>query len=188
VECGYGEALTTRRERSPVTPDTHAPAPRTFADCLNLLFEASAREDPHKPGEFVEYTNADIADAINRQHGSGTITAEYIRKLRKSEIKSPSVQYASVLAGVFQVPLDTFNAIGSDVAVKVMEEAQRFVDSRRRLLRVEEAEPPTVAVLARTARRLSPAGQRRAAQYVQQLEQLEQMENETRARVDPSSD
>lgn len=166
------------------TPDTHAPAPRTFADCLNLLFEASAKEDPTRPGTFIEYTNAEIADAINRQHGPGTITAEYIRKLRKSDIKSPSVQYASVLAAVFQVPLDTFNAIGSEVAVKVMEEAQRFVDSRRRMLRVEESEPPTVAVLARAARRLSPAGQRRAAQYVKQLEQLEKMESDAHVPLD----
>ncbi|MGW2550017.1 hypothetical protein [Streptomyces sp. NPDC001635] len=161
-----------------MTPDTHAPAPRTFADCLNLLFQASAREDPSKPGEFVEYTNAEIAEAINKQHGPGTITAEYIRKLRKGDIKSPSVAYASVLASVFQVPLDTFNAIGSEVSEKVMEEAQRFVDRKRRMLSDQESEPPTVAVLARAARRLSPAGQARAAQYVQQLEQLEAMEQD----------
>ncbi|MET9776106.1 hypothetical protein ABZ023_17930 [Streptomyces sp. NPDC006367] len=163
-----------------MTADPHAQASRTFADCLNLLFEASAKEDPTKPGTFVEYTNAEIADAINKKFGAGTITGEYIRRLRKGDIKSPSVQYASVLADVFQVPLDTFNAV-SETAEKVMTEAQRFVDSRRQMFSSEPE--PTVAVLARTARRLSPDGQARAARFVQQLQQIEELENQTRARV-----
>ncbi|MER6109271.1 hypothetical protein [Streptomyces hirsutus] len=170
-----------------MTADPHAPAARTFADCLNLLFQASAKEDPAKLGTFVEYTNAEIAEAINKKHGPGTITSEYIRRLRHGTIKSPSVRYASVLADVFQVPLDTFNAMGGEVAQKVMAEAQRFVDSRRQMLHVEEHEPPTVAVLARAARRLSPAGQERAAQYVQQLQQIEDLEKDARTRVTPPS-
>ncbi|MFG2408715.1 hypothetical protein ACGFR8_31110 [Streptomyces brevispora] len=158
------------------------PPTRGFADCLNLLFEASATETAGKPGQFTEYTNAQVAEEINRRHGTGTITGEYIRRLRKGDIKSPSVQYASVLADFFQVPLDTFNAIGSETAEKVINEAQRFVDSRRRLMRNEQGEePPTVSVLARAARRLSPAGQTRAAQYIQKLEQLEQMESNAQA-------
>ncbi|WP_371604995.1 hypothetical protein OG345_42010 (plasmid) [Streptomyces sp. NBC_01220] len=165
--------------------DPHPPA-RTFADCLNLLFEASATEDPQKPGQFNEYTNAQVAEVVNDRHGAGTITGEYIRRLRKGDIKSPSVQNASVLAQFFQVPLDTFNAIGSEVAEKVITEAQRFVDSRRRLMRNEQdPEQATVAVLARAARRLSPAGQSRAAEYIQKLEQLEQMENDTQAPGNP---
>ncbi|MEU5978467.1 hypothetical protein [Streptomyces sp. NPDC047315] len=159
--------------------------PPAFAACLNLLFEASAKENPAAPGTFVEYTNAQVAEAINDKHGPNTITSEYIRRLRKGDIQSPSVRYASVLADFFQVPLDTFNAIGSETAAKVMAEAQRFVDTRRRTS--EEPEPPNVAVLARAARRLSPAGQRRAARFVEQLEELEAMENNAQPPEPPSS-
>ncbi|MCD9903214.1 hypothetical protein LUR56_31175 [Streptomyces sp. MT29] len=173
-----------------MTTDRHAPAPppRSFADALNLLVEASARQDPDNPGKFVEYTNQEIADEINRVHGpESSISAEYIRKLRKGAIKSPSVANASLLAHFFQVPLDTFSAVGGENAEKVMAEAQRFVDARRQSLRSDDQEPvpQTVAVMARAARRLSPAGQARAAQYVERLEQLEAMEDETRA--DPTS-
>jgi hypothetical protein len=171
-----------------VTADPHAQDPanptpgkaHTFQETLNLLLEAQATEDPNKPGTFIQPKNTQIADAINAKYGPGTITDEYVRRLRNGTVKSPSVQMASVLAGFFQLPLDVFNATGSDTSRSVMAEVQRFVDSRRQTLR-DEPEPPAVAVLARTARRLSPAGQRRAAQFVQQLEQVEAMENETLA-------
>ncbi|MFD7501549.1 hypothetical protein [Streptomyces sp. NPDC059850] len=168
-----------------MTADPHAQVP-TFRDVLNLLLQAQAKEDPKRPGTFVELTNQEIADAINAKYGVSTITGEYVRKLRKGDIKSPSIQMASVLAGFFQLPLDVFNATGSETSKKVVEEVQRFVDGRRRTLS-EEPEPPTVRALARTTRRLSPDGQARVVRYAQQLEQLEAMENETRPHVDPSS-
>ncbi|MFI1532155.1 hypothetical protein [Streptomyces griseus] len=162
-----------------MTTDPHAQVPaRSFTDVLNLLIQASATEDPDNPGVFVEYTNQQIAGEINRVHGPKTITAEYIRRLRKGDIKSPSVNVASLLARFFQVPLDTFDAIGGEKAERVMAEAQRFVDARRQT-------PKAVAVMARAARRLSPAGQEKAARYVARLEELEAMEGET--GVPPSS-
>ncbi|MFJ2225649.1 hypothetical protein ACIOFY_37105 [Streptomyces anulatus] len=171
-----------------MTTDPHAPvSPRAFTDVLNLLVQASAKEDPDNPGEFIEYTNQQIAGEINRVHGPKTITAEYIRRLRKGDIKSPSVNVASLLARFFQVPLDTFDAIGGEQAERVMAEAQRFVDSRRQTLRASEqdSEPQAVAIMARAARRLSPARQEQAARYVARLEELEAMEGET--LVPPSS-
>ncbi len=161
-----------------VTPP-HAQGTGSFAERLNLLFEACAPEDPDKPGHYVEYTNQQVADEINRRHGDGTISAEYIRRLRKPGGPSPTEKYLSPIADFFQVPLDAFKITGnpSQIAQKVMEEAQRFVDSKRRQQQ-EEQEAPDVAVLARAARRLSPANQARAAQYVSKLEQLEQLEHE----------
>lgn len=152
---------------------------KSFAARLNLLFEACAPQHPTRPGHYVEYTNQQVADEINRRHGKGTITGEYIRRLRKEGGPSPTERYLSVLADFFQVPLDAFKITGdpSEIAEKVMAEAQRFVESKRRQEQ-EEQETPDVAVLARAARRLSPAGQARAARYVSQLEQLEQLEHE----------
>ncbi|NUL25963.1 hypothetical protein [Streptomyces lunaelactis] len=157
----------------------HAQGKSSFAARLNLLFEACAPEDPNSPGRYVEYTNQQVADEINRRHGAGTITGEYIRRLRKEGGPSPTERYLSVLADFFQVPLDAFKITGnpSEIADKVMVEAQRFVDAKRRQQQVEQ-EAPDVAVLARAARRLSPAGQARAARYVSQLEKLEKLENE----------
>jgi hypothetical protein len=169
-----------------VTAEPHAQTP-TFSSVLNLLLSAQATEDPDKPGTFVEPTNPQVADAINAKYGPGTISSENIRKLRKGEIKSPSVQIASLLADFFGLPLDVFNATGSETSKKVVEEVQRFVASRRRTL---SEEPPAVAVLARTTRRLSPAAQARVVQYAQRLEEIEDMERETEpgASVASSSD
>ncbi|GEB50432.1 hypothetical protein [Streptomyces cacaoi] len=155
-------------------------ASRSFAERLNLLFEACAPEDPANPGNYVEYTNQQVADEICRRHGEGTISAEYIRRMRKEGGPNPTERYLSVLADFFQVPLDAFKITGtpSEVAEKVMDEAQRFVELKRRQQRAQE-EAPDIAVLARAARRLSPAGQARAARYVSHLEQLEQLESET---------
>lgn len=157
----------------------HAQGPGTFAERLNLLFAACAPEDPERPGHYREFRPQQVADEINRRHGDGTISAEYIRRLRKEDGPSPTEKYMSVLADFFEVPLDAFKTTGepSEVARKVMEEAERFIASRRRQEQ-EESEAPDVAVLARAARRLSPANQARAAQYVSKLEQLEQMEHE----------
>lgn len=179
-----------KRDLPTVTTDSDAQAsPRSFTDVLNLLIQASASEDPNNRGEFIEYTNQQIAGEINRVHGPKTITAEYIRRLRKGDIKSPSVTVASLLARFFQVPLDTFDAIGGEKAERVMAEAQRFVDARRQTLRANEqdSEPQAVAVMARAARRLSPAGQEKAARYVARLEEIEAMELEGATGVPPSS-
>ncbi|GAA2880814.1 hypothetical protein [Streptomyces mexicanus] len=163
-----------------------APVPNsghpTFAARLNLLFEASAPEDPQRPGRYVEYTNQQVADEINRRHGAGTITAEYIRRLRREGGPNPTAPYMSVLADFFGVPLDVFNlATGpaNRTASAVIAELERFLAERRR--RTEPEGNETIAVLARSASRLSPQGQARVMQYVRRLEEVEQMENEAGA-------
>jgi hypothetical protein len=166
-----------KRDHPTVTADPHAQV-LTFTETLQLLLKAQAQENPDKPGEFIEPTNTEIADAINAKYGAGTITSEHVRRLRNGTVKAPSVQMASVLAGFFQLPLDVFDATGSQKSRDVMAEVQRFVDARRHTPR-DETEPPAVAALARTSRRLSPAGQARVARYAEQVEQLEAMEGET---------
>ncbi|MFK0279449.1 hypothetical protein ACIQVL_03110 [Streptomyces sp. NPDC090499] len=169
-----------------MTPEPAAQAP-SFAEVLNLLLKAQAKEDPDRPGTFVEPTNTEIANAINSKYGSGAISSETIRKLRKGEVKSPSVQIASLIAGVFDLPLDVFNATGSETSKKVVEEVQRFLDSKRRTLSEEPREPQTVAVLARAVRRLSPARQALVLEYAQRHEAIEDMEQAT-APIAPSGD
>jgi hypothetical protein len=164
---------------------TATPPPRSFSEVLNLLLESQAREDPKNPGTFVPPTNTEVAEAINGKFGPGSITGEYVRRLRKGDIKSPSVQAASLLAAFFGLPLDVFNATGSETSKKVMEEVQRLTAYRRRTL---DDEAPTVAVLARAARRLSPAGQKRVVQYAQRLEEIEDMERGAGEPLTPASD
>ncbi|MFJ4880102.1 hypothetical protein ACIP93_33510 [Streptomyces sp. NPDC088745] len=163
-----------------MTADAHAQQTPTFRHALNLIIQSQAQENPAKPGEFIEPSNKEIADKINEMFGEGTITDEYIRKLRKGDIQSPSVKQASRIAKVFKLPLDVFNAEDEATLKKLVDEVQRFVDSRRQTPS-EEPEPQTVRVLARTARRLSPDGQIRAAKFVQNLAQIEDMENGARA-------
>ncbi|PAZ12326.1 hypothetical protein CLM62_30680 [Streptomyces sp. SA15] len=156
----------------------------SFKDRLNLLFKASAVENPDRPGTFTEYTPAQVADEINKKFGAGSITDEYIRKLRRGDIKSPSILMASYLAWFFKMPLDVFDAVTDDqpgepseIASKVMAELQRIAAVKSP--QHQDAEPnETVQVLARSASRLSPQGLRRAAAYVQNLAQVEQMEGE----------
>lgn len=171
-----------KRDHPTVTADPHAqPKVPSFREALNLLIQSQAHEDPHTPGKFVEPTNRQIADAINAKYGEGSITDEYIRKLRKGDIKSPGLDYASLIAGVFELPLDVFNTAKSANLRKVIEEVQRFLEQRRQKLS-EEQEPLSqpVRVLARTTRRLSPAGQDRVLRFAAQVEELEAMESETR--------
>lgn len=164
------------------------PKAPSFAEVLNLLFEASARKDPDRPGHFVEYTNKEIADEINRRHGDGTITTEYIRKLRQPNGPKPTLPYASVLADVFQVDLDVFNALGSDASNKLVTEAQRRVRSRRQTQHADGQDSAEVAVLARTARRLSPASMAKAVKYVRTLSALQDMEAENEPAVSTDTD
>ncbi|MEV8344513.1 hypothetical protein [Streptomyces niveus] len=190
MDDGYGEVFTPAEEDHPtVTADPHAQDQvPTFSDVLNLLLRAQAKPHPTRPDEFVEPLNTEIADAINAKYGPGTITNEHIRRLRNGAVKSPSVAMASVLAGFFQLPLDVFNARGSETSRKVMVEVQRFVDSRRRTLSEEPEPSPAVAVLARTTRRLSAAGQARVVRYAKQVAELEAMESETGPQAAPSTD
>lgn len=152
-----------------------APGESTFAARLNLLFEASAFEDPKCAGRYVEYTNQQVAETINRRHGDGTITAEYIRRLRKEGGPNPTAPYLSVLAQFFQVSLDVFDLTSTaenKTASGLVAELKQLLEERRQ--QGNEA----LTVLARSARRLSPQGQARLVQYVQKLEEVEQMENE----------
>ncbi|MFE0177965.1 hypothetical protein ACFWZ2_37215 [Streptomyces sp. NPDC059002] len=155
------------------------PGQQTFAARLNLLFEASAPEDAETPGRYVEYTNQQVADEINRRHGAGTITAEYIRRLRKEGGPQPTAPYMSVLADFFGVPLDVFNltsTAASTTANEVIAELEHFLDQR--LQRQERDGNETLAVLARSASRLSPQGQARVVKYAQSLQQVEELEHE----------
>ncbi|MEU5748272.1 hypothetical protein ABZ804_22370 [Streptomyces sp. NPDC047726] len=165
-----------------MTVDPHAqPKGPAFCEALNLLIQSQAHEDPHRPGKFIEPTNRQIADAINAKYGEGSITDEYIRKLRKGDIKNPGLDYASLIAGVFDLPLDVFNTANAANLRKVVSEVQHFLDTRRQKLGEEqESLPSPVRVLARTTRRLSPAGQDRVLRFANQLKELEAMESETR--------
>lgn len=159
------------------------PGRPTFAARLNLLFEASAPEDPECPGRYVEYTNQQVADEINRRHGAGTITAEYIRRLRKEGGPQPTAPYMSVLADFFGVPLDVFNLTSGGAnrtAAAVIAELERFLNERRP--RQGPGETEALAVLARSASRLSPQGQARVVQYAHKLQEVEQMEHEAGAQ------
>lgn len=170
----------------------HAPA-QSFKDRLNLLFAASARENPGKPGTYTEYTPAQVAEEINKKFGPGSISDEYVRKLRRGDIKSPSVLMASYLAWFFKMPLDVFQTATDDepnepseIANKVMAELQRIAADKSR--QHQDPEPnETIRVLARSAGRLSQEGLKRAAKYVQQLEQLEQMEDQLQTDVPPEN-
>ncbi|SEE83540.1 hypothetical protein SAMN05216483_6713 [Streptomyces sp. 2131.1] len=162
----------------PHAQDAASAQVHTFQDVLGLLLKAQAKEDPTRPGEFIEPTNTEIADAINKKFGAGTITNEHIRRLRNGTVKNPGIEVASILADFFGLPLDVFKATGSETSRKVVEEVQRFLDARRPT-QSEDPEPPEIRVLARTTRRLSPAGQARVARYAEQLAQLEAMESET---------
>ncbi|MFK0159089.1 hypothetical protein ACIQVK_44345 [Streptomyces sp. NPDC090493] len=182
-----------KEDHPTVTADPHAqdaagPQVPTFQDVLGLLLKAQAKENPNKPGEFIEPTNTEVAEAINTRFGPGTITNEHIRRLRNGTVKNPGIEIASILADFFDLPLDVFKATGSETSRKVVEEVQRFLGARRPTLS-EEPEPPAVRVLARTTRRLSPAGQARVARYAEQVAQLEAMESETGTfPVVPSTD
>ncbi|MGA5453860.1 hypothetical protein ACPCVO_45325 [Streptomyces umbrinus] len=168
----------------------HAPA-GPFKDRLNLLFTASAVKNPDESGTFTEYTPTQVAHEINQKFGAGTITDEYIRKLRRGDIKNPSVTMASYLVWFFDVPLDVFAAViddeprePSENAKKTWAEVQRA--AAKKSPQHEGPEPnESVQVLARSASLLSPQGLRRAAAYVQNLAQVEQMEGELRTDLPP---
>ncbi|MFD0416829.1 hypothetical protein [Streptomyces sp. NPDC127108] len=158
-----------------MTPAPTSPGRPTFAGRLNLLFEAAAQPNPDHPGEYVEYTNQQVADEINRRHGVGTITAEYIRRLRREGGPNPTVSYMSVLADFFDMPLDVFNLTSTEAntkASRVVAELERLLSGRR------QVGNETLAGLARSASRLSPQGQARVAQFASKLEEVEQMERQ----------
>ncbi|MCX5182567.1 hypothetical protein [Streptomyces sp. NBC_00268] len=170
----------------------HAPA-GSFTERLNLLFKASAVENPDRPRTYTEYTPAQVAHEINKKFGAGSITDEYIRKLRRGDIKSPSVLMASYLAWFFKMPLDVFAAVTDDEASEPSEIANKVWAELQRIATVkspqhEDPEPnETIRGLARSAGRLSQEGLQRAARYVQQLEQLEQMEDQLQTDVPPEN-
>ncbi|WP_406730664.1 hypothetical protein [Streptomyces sp. NBC_01794] len=150
-------------------------------------------ENPDRPGTYTEYTPTQVAHEINKKFGAGSITDEYIRKLRRGDIKSPSVLMASYLAWFFKMPLDVFAAVTDDepsepseIANKVWAELQRIAAVKSPQHRDPEPNE-TIRVLARSAGRLSQEGLKRAAKYVQQLEQLEQMEDQLQTDVPPEN-
>ncbi|AJC54462.1 hypothetical protein GZL_01866 [Streptomyces sp. 769] len=107
----------------------------------------------------MEYKNQQVADEINRRNEEGSITAEYIRRLRREDGPTPSIEKASYLADFFKVPLDYFRlpsdaAESSAVVQSVLKELNRFLVERRKSDENEENE--TLRVLARSARGLSP--------------------------------
>ncbi|MFB8120611.1 hypothetical protein ACFC51_32695 [Streptomyces sp. NPDC055962] len=163
-----------------MTADPHArPKVPSFHEALNLIIKSQAREDPEDPDQFIEPTNREIADAINAKYGEGSITEEYLRKLRKGRIKSPGLDKVSRIAGVFELPLDAFN---TGKLEKVVDEVQRFLDEKRQKLSDEqEPLPPPVRVLARTVRKLTPAGVARVQRFATRIEETEAMEAETGA-------
>ncbi|MEV0368821.1 hypothetical protein AB0I10_03140 [Streptomyces sp. NPDC050636] len=150
---GCSDHLTTRQEGPLPATSVRDPGRPTFAARLNLLFEASAPQDPECPGRYVEYTNQQVADEINHRHGAGTSTAEYIRRLREEGGPQPTAPYMSVLADFFGVPLDVFNLTSgaANKTAAVITELERFLNERRP--RQGPGETKTLAVLARSASR-----------------------------------
>ena len=164
----------------------HAPA-GSFTERLNLLFKASAVENPDRPRTYTEYTPTQVAHEINTKFGAGSITDEYIRKLRRGDIKSPSVLMASYLAWFFKMPLDVFAAVTDDEPSEPSEIANKVLAELQRIAAVKspDHQDESIQVLARSAGRLSLEGRQRAAKYVQHLEQLEQMEDQLQTDVPP---
>ncbi|MET8696836.1 hypothetical protein ABZV65_30350 [Streptomyces bauhiniae] len=170
--------------------------PQTFADRLNLLFAASAPESPPGSGVYVEYTNPQVAAEINRVFGDGTITGEYIRRLRKGESKSPSFSYVEYIAAAFErffgfpVDLGLFKANLSNAATRTLAQAQKVAAAKKgqgvgfeqalaamqrsaapaRHTVDESQEPPVARVLARSTRRLNPANVQRLAEMADRLQ------------------
>lgn len=141
------------------------------ARMLNLLFEAAAAAR-----NGVEYTNSEVADAINRSAGRRVISDETIRKLRSPGGPQPSFDKVAHLAAFFQVPLDAFKE-GTATHKAVASEANKLLETRRKhtekVNRQVAEESKEVQMLARSARRLDSRGLKLAMEFISSLQKMQ---------------
>ena len=141
------------------------------ARMLNLLFEAAAAAR-----NGVEFSNSEVADAINQRAERRVISDETIRKLRIPGGPQPSFDKVAHIAAFFQVPLDAFKD-GTATHEAVAGEANKLLDARRRHTEkvdrqvAEDAE--SVQLLARSARRLDSRGLKLAMEFISSLQKMQ---------------
>ncbi len=145
------------------------------ARMLNLLFEAGAAAR-----NGVEYTNSEVAAAINQRAGRRVISDETIRKLRAPGGPQPSFDKVAHIAAFFQVPLDAFK---EDTATyeAVAAEANKLLEARRKhtetVNRQVAEESEEVKMLARSARRLDSRGRKLAMEFISGLQKMQKPPN-----------
>ncbi|MFI1563904.1 hypothetical protein ACH4ZX_12730 [Streptomyces sp. NPDC020490] len=141
------------------------------ARMLNLLFEAAATAR-----NGVEYTNSEVANAINLRAGRRVISDETIRKLRSPGGPQPSFDKVAHIAAFFQVPLDAFKE-GTATYEAVAAEAHKVLEIRRKhtetVTRQVADESEGIQMLARSARRLDARGLRLAMEFVSSLQKMQ---------------
>ncbi|MEV0735484.1 hypothetical protein AB0I51_05845 [Streptomyces sp. NPDC050549] len=159
-----------------IRPDDAAVDEWSFsARMLNLLFEAAGAGR-----NGVEYTNTEVAAAINRRAGRHAISDETIRKLRAPGGPQPSFDKVAHIAAFFQVPLDAFKE-GSAAYEAVAAEANRLMDVRRehteQVTRQVEEESEGIRMLARSARRLDSNGLKIAMEFISSLHKMQKSQS-----------
>ncbi|WP_425245433.1 hypothetical protein [Streptomyces sp. NEAU-NA10] len=141
------------------------------ARMLNLLFEAAAAAR-----NGVEYTNSEVAAAINQRAGRRVISDETIRKLRTPGGPQPSFDRVAHLAAFFQVPLDAFKD-GTHTHEAVAAEAGKLLEARRKhtekVDREVAKEADDIRMLARSARRLDSRGLKLAMEFISSLQKMQ---------------
>lgn len=145
------------------------------ARMLNLLFKAAAAAR-----NGVEYTNSQVAAAINERAGRRVISDETIRKLRAPGGPQPSFDKVAHIAAFFQVPLDAFKE-GTDTHNAVAAEANRLLEARRerteQVTRQVAEESEGVLMLARSARRLDSRGLKLAMEFISSLQKMQKSQH-----------
>ncbi|MER6010213.1 hypothetical protein [Streptomyces bluensis] len=138
---------------------------------LNLLFEAAA-----VARNGAEYTNSEVATAINQRAGRRVISDETIRKLRNPGGPQPSFDKVAHIAAFFQVPLDAFKE-GTDTHEAVAAEANKLLEARQehteKVNRQVAEEAEGVQMLARSARRLDSRGLKLAMEFISSLQKMQ---------------
>jgi hypothetical protein len=141
------------------------------ARMLNLLFEAAAAAR-----NGAEYTNSEVAAAINRRADRQVISDETIRKLRAPGGPQPSFDKVAHIAAFFQVPLDAFKE-GTAAHDAVAAEANKLLDARRRhtekVNRQVAEESKDIQMLARSASRLDSRGLKLAMEFISSLQKMQ---------------
>lgn len=141
------------------------------ARMLNLLFEAAAATR-----NGVEYTNPEVAAAINARAGKRVISDETIRKLRTPGGPQPSFDKVAHIAAFFQVPLDAFKE-GSETHDAVAAEAGKVLDAHwkhtEEVTRQVAEETEEIQMLARSARRLDSRGLKLAMEFITGLQKMQ---------------
>jgi transcriptional regulator with XRE-family HTH domain len=103
-------------EAQPRRPRGRAAPASILADRLNHLF------DTVHPRDREPYSNQEVADTINGQHGENVIHRTYIHQLRTGERTNPTLRHLYALADFFGVPASYF------LDASVAEEVERDLE------------------------------------------------------------